>query len=47
MEDQSVLAIPRTKGCVFHLAKFNKNLCSYQLTMKDIDALDEDNEGGG
>jgi hypothetical protein len=29
------------------MAEFNKNLWSYQLTMKDVDALDEDNEGGG
>ena len=29
------------------MADFNKKLWSYELTIKDIEALDEDNEGGG
>lgn len=29
------------------MVDFNKKLWSYELTIKDIEALDEDNEGGG
>lgn len=29
------------------MVDFNKKLWSYELTIKDIEALDEDKEGGG
>ena len=29
------------------MAEFNKKLWSYELTMKGIEDLDEDNQGGG